>query len=111
MIGFRKSVLYVPNFRKYTAEKSKRGRKGTKRKSGGDRIKLPCKRRVLRGDGGGGVAECDTLEEPPPVTLPKREPVLPLDEGPLAAIWKGKTKPLLQPRDASDTAAIMERIR
>ena len=56
--------------------------------------------------GGDGDAECDAQSEPP-----KREPLLRLDEGPLAAIWKGRTKPLLEPRDASDTQAIMERIR
>ena len=103
------------NCRKYSAEKAKRGKKSVKRKA--DKCKrpsFPSKRRVLRGgDGGGGAAECEAAQSvsPSPLILPKREPVLPLDEGPLAAIWKGKTKPLLEPRDASDTQSIMERIR
>ena len=106
--------LYI-NCRKYSAEKAKRGKKSVKRKAEKcKRPSFPSKRRVLRGgDGGGGAAECEAAQSvsPSPLILPKREPVLPLDEGPLAAIWKGKTKPLLEPRDASDTQSIMERIR
>lgn len=96
------------DFRKYSAEKSKRGKKSVKRKAERGKRPFPSKRKVLRG--GDGDAECDAQSEPPMI-LPKREPLLRLDEGPLAAIWKGRTKPLLEPRDASDTQAIMERIR
>lgn len=101
------NALYK-NCRKYSAEKSKRGKKSVKRKAERGKRPFPSKRKVLRG--GDGDAECDAQSEPPMI-LPKREPLLRLDEGPLAAIWKGRTKPLLEPRDASDTQAIMERIR
>ena len=107
MYSIENKCLYE-NFRKYSAEKVKRGKKRAKRKAEKCRRPFPSKRRVLRG--GDGVAECEAQSAPPQIS-PKREPVLPLDEGPLAAIWKGKTKPLLEPRDASSTQAIMERIR
>ena len=93
--------------RKYSADKDKRGKKTSKRKG---KMLFPSKRKVLRGEDDEPLAETEG-ESVPPVILPKREPVLPLDEGPLAALWKGKTKPLLEPRDASDTCAILERIR
>lgn len=34
----------------------------------------------------------------------------PLSEGPLAALWTGRTRPLMQPKDAQDTATIMKKI-